>query len=304
MGLACSKGSTGNDCATVAEHTYVLLGADGAGKTSLLQALGTGDAGATVPTVGFDKALVQHANRPLTLFDVGGGPSIRAIWDAYYADVHAAIFLVDAADVPLLDEVHGLLHAAASHECLQGKPLLVVANKQDLPHAAGPDEVAEALRLHDLPGDAKLHRVVGAAIRGKMGLPSEGLGWLASMVDADMEGLDARREREREAQQMADRKRKEERKARLAAKRAAKEAEEAEAAAAAEAAIAETAIITPELKSAGSSARVDGGKDAAVQEMAQITVARAEASDGAPIIGTEPTPPPATMDCDESTTFK
>ena len=51
---------------------------------------------------------------------------------------------------------------ARQHAYLEGKPMLLMANKQDLPQSAAPVEVAEALELH-LLSDAAYHIVGGCA---------------------------------------------------------------------------------------------------------------------------------------------
>ena len=149
---------------------------------------------------------------------------------AHSADVHGAVFVVDAADAGRLDEARKLLHEAQEHERLRGKPLLVVANKQDLPQSAAPVEIAEALELH-LLSDAAYHIVGGCAkCGGTVGEPLlGGLGWLEKRVRADWGALQPRRERQKAEQKAEEARKRDERKARLAAKRAAREAEEAEA---------------------------------------------------------------------------
>ena len=84
-----------------AEQTIIMLGLDNGGKTTLVQCLASaqGQRDQTPqPTVGFRNDVAKIGSTPLTIFDVGGGIQIRGIWDAYYADVHAAVFVVDAAD--------------------------------------------------------------------------------------------------------------------------------------------------------------------------------------------------------------
>ena len=212
------------------EHTYILLGVDGAGKTSLMHRLKSEKIQAlptTVPTVGFDKVDIVRRRQKLTLFDVGGGKNIRGIWEAYFADVHAAIFIVDAADVARFAEVRDLLLQAGKHDFLAEKPMLIIANKEDLPHAAGEEEVSEALHVHELPGRMDNHRVIGCSIsaaESKLATAlDDGIDWLVEAVRTDFKMLDIRRENERKIKQAADEKRREERKERLRLKRAANE---------------------------------------------------------------------------------
>ena len=134
--------------------TLLLLGCDDAGKTSVACALKGEACGADgpTPTNGFDTAKVSRDGWELTLFDVGGGPKIRAIWPNYYSDAHAVLFVVDASAPERFADAAQLLREASDHPAVKGKPLLVLANKQDKPHACSGAELADALRLHELDG--------------------------------------------------------------------------------------------------------------------------------------------------------
>ncbi len=67
------------------------------------------------------------AGRRLVFYDLGGGSRIRGVWPQYYADVHALIYVVDAADASAarLEESARELHEAVLHPMVVGKPLLV-----------------------------------------------------------------------------------------------------------------------------------------------------------------------------------
>ena len=258
------KGGAAGSTANLKPMTVALLGCDNAGKTSLCAALTTEKipAGGPKPTTGFNNKSGKRANAALTLYDLGGGPSIRGIWDAYYADVHAAIFVVDASAPERFNEAATLLKEAWGHKFLQGKPLLVLANKQDVPSACSGPELADALRVHELQlltdpmakGSATATINTGVQIGSghlEDSMTGEGpniatasdldqsLKWLLEAVEHEYESLSSRVKREVKEKLDAENKKKEERKARLAAKRAAREKEEAEAAAALAAAQAE-----------------------------------------------------------------
>lgn len=222
--------------------TVVLIGCDNAGKSSLVKALAGQQVkpGGPDPTNGFQNATAQREGVALTLYDVGGGVNIRGIWKSYYADVHAAVFVVDAAAPERFAEAAKLLRDASQHEYLRGKPLLVLAHKQDQPHACSGAELAEAIRLFEIEGSGVTCQVgegslapaeVGSApstITAKSELDAS-LDWLLGRVRDEYEALGERVRRQAAEQQEAERQQKEARKARLAAKRAAREAEEAAA---------------------------------------------------------------------------
>ena len=148
---------------SVSERTLIMLGCDGAGKSTLVAAMRGGDVSKVTTTVGFDPHKCVLDGAPLRLFDVGGGEKIRGIWKCYYMEVHAAVFVVDASDPARFDEARALLHEAYATETLAGKPLLIIANKATLPQAAAEAAVAEGLRLSELPAGAPYHVCAGSA---------------------------------------------------------------------------------------------------------------------------------------------
>ena len=64
---------------SVSERTLIMLGCDGAGKSTLVAAMRGGDVSKVTPTVGFDPHKCVLDSAPLRLFDVGGGETIRGI---------------------------------------------------------------------------------------------------------------------------------------------------------------------------------------------------------------------------------
>lgn len=112
-----------------------VLGAGGAGKTSIVNALQGRFDPKVKPTIGFRPlSLLLGESTQLKLYDLGGGKKIRDIWDQYYHDVHGFIYVLDAADETLLDlesESRKLFQDTLNNSFLRGKPLLIFANKQD-----------------------------------------------------------------------------------------------------------------------------------------------------------------------------
>ena len=64
--------------------------------------------------------------------------------------MHGAIYVVDAADHARLEESRNELFGNSHHECLTGKPILVLANKQDLPSALPESDISAMLGLDQL----------------------------------------------------------------------------------------------------------------------------------------------------------
>ena len=52
---------------------------------------------AILPTVGLNVGRLEAFQAQLLIWDLGGAPGLRSIWDKYYADSHALLFVVDAS---------------------------------------------------------------------------------------------------------------------------------------------------------------------------------------------------------------
>ena len=69
----------------------------------------------------------------LNFWDLGGQEELQALWDKYFAECHAIIYTVDSNDRERVEESKKSFDAMIGNENLKGVPLLVLANKQDLP---------------------------------------------------------------------------------------------------------------------------------------------------------------------------
>ena len=62
------------------EVRILMLGLDGAGKTTILYKLKLGDNITTIPTIGFNVETLEYKNINFTVWDVGGQDKIRRLW--------------------------------------------------------------------------------------------------------------------------------------------------------------------------------------------------------------------------------
>lgn len=161
------------------EIRILILGLDGAGKTTILYRLQMGEVVTTKPTIGFNVETLKYKNLTLNIWDLGGQTSIRPYWRCYYSNTAAVIFVVDSTDKDRIDIACKELHTMLKEEELLDSALLVFANKQDLPGAMTAAEVSQALSLTDLK-DRSWSIVASSAIRGE-GL-TEGLDWLMDVI--------------------------------------------------------------------------------------------------------------------------
>ncbi|XP_064503410.1 ADP-ribosylation factor-like protein 11 [Pseudopipra pipra] len=147
MGKLISKGWKKRDA------QVVMLGLDFAGKSTLLYKLKSGQAVETCPTVGFNvESLQTPCGISFTLWDVGGQDSLRASWPDYLEDINTLVFVIDSTDMARLSEAAAALEEALSHPSMAGIPVLLLANKQEVPGALAPSELGEMLRRGRLAG--------------------------------------------------------------------------------------------------------------------------------------------------------
>ncbi|KAH7100437.1 ADP-ribosylation factor 3 [Auriculariales sp. MPI-PUGE-AT-0066] len=132
------------------EMRIVMIGCDGAGKTTILYKLKLGEVVTTIPTIGFNVETVSYKNICFTVWDVGGQHTIRPLWKHYYQNSQGVIFVVDSNDTDRIQEVADTLHDVLQYDDLRDAAVLILANKMDLPHVIPPAVLIEKLRLHQV----------------------------------------------------------------------------------------------------------------------------------------------------------
>ncbi|EQC32021.1 hypothetical protein SDRG_10220 [Saprolegnia diclina VS20] len=141
-----------------AEVHILIIGLDYAGKTTLLEQL-KGRFGKKPgipldkipPTVGLNIAKVDISRTNVIFWDLGGQERLRAIWSKYYSESHGIVFVLDAADEARFDEARSALDTMLANAELDGIPILLLANKNDLADAQDMGVIAECLGVASLP---------------------------------------------------------------------------------------------------------------------------------------------------------
>eukprot|EP00339_Tiarina_fusa_P018758 CAMPEP_0117054346 /NCGR_PEP_ID=MMETSP0472-20121206/37668_1 /TAXON_ID=693140 ORGANISM="Tiarina fusus, Strain LIS" /NCGR_SAMPLE_ID=MMETSP0472 /ASSEMBLY_ACC=CAM_ASM_000603 /LENGTH=188 /DNA_ID=CAMNT_0004769907 /DNA_START=46 /DNA_END=609 /DNA_ORIENTATION=- len=160
------------------ETNILMVGLDAAGKTTILYKLKLGEIVTTIPTIGFNVENVRYKNFGMTAWDVGGEDKIRPLWRHYYQNTTHLIFVIDSNDRGRIRDAKHELHLTLEEEQLEKIPLLVFANKQDLPNAMSVQEIQEELELPSIPSSHSWHIQASVATTGD-GL-REGLEWITS----------------------------------------------------------------------------------------------------------------------------
>jgi small GTP-binding protein len=144
----------------------VLLGLDGSGATTILYQLLLQRRLQTIPTLGQNHERVTVNGIELNCWDIGGLETLRKLWAQYSAEADGIVFVIDSTDrsrfnpaakelkelfIPAADAKEGTAVRCASPNV----PLLVLANKQDLPDAATIEELSSAINFESLPSISK-----------------------------------------------------------------------------------------------------------------------------------------------------
>ncbi|XP_007904431.1 ADP-ribosylation factor-like protein 9 [Callorhinchus milii] len=137
------------------DKQILVLGLDGAGKTSILNCLATSKVKrSTAPTQGFNAMCIHTGDCKLDFLEIGGSYNLRSYWNLYLSRAQLLVYVVDAADherLPLAkQELHKLLKEDPQ------LPLVLLANKQDVDGALNISELHRNLSLHNVNYERKL----------------------------------------------------------------------------------------------------------------------------------------------------
>ena len=155
----------------------LIIGLDHAGKTTILEKIKAQFSHTPSlpperipPTVGMNLAKIQMKGSKIVFWDLGGQKKMRSIWERYYKEANAVVFVVDSADIGRLEEAKAAFDEVCENEllALHDVPVLTIANKQDLPNAQSPGDLAMSFySQHDgLPDRTRVFAVNAIAGQG------------------------------------------------------------------------------------------------------------------------------------------
>jgi ADP-ribosylation factor related protein 1 len=98
----------------------LIIGLDHAGKTTILEKIKAQFSNTPSlpperipPTVGMNLAKIQMKGSKIVFWDLGGQKKMRSIWERYYKEANAVVFVVDSADVGRLEEAKAAFETLA-----------------------------------------------------------------------------------------------------------------------------------------------------------------------------------------------
>ncbi|XP_055061193.1 ADP-ribosylation factor-like protein 13B isoform X4 [Misgurnus anguillicaudatus] len=217
--------------------TLVMVGLDNVGKTATVRGIQGESPLDVAPTVGFSKVDLKQGKFEVTIFDLGGGKRIRGIWKNYYSESYGVVFVVDSSDVQRIQETRDTIAEVLRHPRIAGKPVLVLANKQDQDGALAEADIIESLSLEKLVNENKClcqiepcSAVLGYGKKVDKSIKN-GLNWLLNNIAKDYEAISERVQKDtadQKAQEEQDKKERAERVRKIREERDRQEREEVE----------------------------------------------------------------------------
>ncbi|XP_072016158.1 uncharacterized protein [Amphiura filiformis] len=159
------------------EMRILIVGLAAAGKTTIL--LKFGAIITTTPTPGFNVETMVYKNINFTSWDLGGQDNFRPIWRHYLQNTQGLIFVLDSNDRERVVDAREELMGMIDEEHVFDKPVLILANKQDLPNAMDVAEVTDKLGLSNIRGRAWFIQATSATSGDGL---YEGLDWLTNNI--------------------------------------------------------------------------------------------------------------------------
>ena len=108
-------------------------------------------------TVGLNVGKAETMGIRLLFWDLGGQAELQSMWEKYFAEAHAVVYVIDSTDGKRLHAsqqtfgtdtspvcivfIHSFSDEMISHRLLESVPVLLLANKQDLDDAMSVESI-------------------------------------------------------------------------------------------------------------------------------------------------------------------
>ena len=150
-----------------------------AGKTTILYRLSLGQLVKTTPTIGSNVEELTYNNVKFQAWDLGGQESTRSVWDVYYMNTDAIVYVIDSMDDEYYEESKIQFHKMLNNPALKNATILIFANKQDLPGAKTVNKLIEDYEFDKIKSHI-WHIQSCSALKGE-GLVT-GIKWLSEQL--------------------------------------------------------------------------------------------------------------------------
>ncbi|XP_053930337.1 ADP-ribosylation factor-like protein 14 [Cuculus canorus] len=162
MGLQNTKHSK------VKQANILMLGLDSAGKSTLLYKFKCNEVFLTTPTIGFNVDMIEtRKDFTMTFWDIGGQQKMRQAWCNFLENADGLLYVVDSSDKQRLEESKKEFVLILRNEFIKNVPVIVLANKQDLPGALNAEEITRRLNMKKYCSDRNWYVQPCCALTGE-----------------------------------------------------------------------------------------------------------------------------------------
>ena len=165
------------------DMNLLVVGLDNSGKTSIINFLKSADSkiSSVSPTVGFSVENFSAKSLNFTAFDMSGQSRYRNLWEHYYRQTDAIIFVIDSSDKMRLVVCKEEFESMLNHADIKNRniPILILANKIDIRGACSTNDIRGELELDRIR--SKTWRIFGSNALNGEGV-NEAFDWLAQEI--------------------------------------------------------------------------------------------------------------------------
>ncbi|XP_018022133.1 ADP-ribosylation factor-like protein 13B [Hyalella azteca] len=213
--------------------TLLLVGLDNAGKTTAAKGILGEPLETVAPTLGFVPEVLQYRGCDVTLFDLGGAAKLRPVWTRYFAEVRQYVLVgsgLKPSATDRVDECRAALQELLAHRRIAGKPVLILANKQDVDGAMDEMDIVEMLDIettvnkYKCPTRVETCSAIAISSNNKPDKPiADGFRWLLDTIVVHYAELQGRVEHDVEKERLRAQRKLEQVKERIRHRRAEEE---------------------------------------------------------------------------------
>jgi len=157
----------------------LLLGLEASGKSSIFERMTkSGNQNSPLSTDPRTGSFIVDSVS-YVLWDFDGSQNSTRVWQLYFEVAQAIIFVVDSTNRDSFQQIKLEIESLMEIEENKKKPLLVLANKQDLPNSNSVSQICDSLRLFNLRNIEWYLQASSAVTEDGI---SEGLSWLSQRL--------------------------------------------------------------------------------------------------------------------------
>ncbi|XP_036127617.1 ADP-ribosylation factor-like protein 13A [Molossus molossus] len=174
--------------------TIIIIGLENSGKTVFMETFHRVLPSKIESCMKYKLTTVLLDEYEVSIYDLNGDMKGREIWPNYYAQAHGLVFVLDSSDLGRMQEVKITLTHLLSDARVAGKPILLLANKQDKKNALLPCDIIKYLFLERIVNNKSMCRLEPCSaiqnLQRRDHQPViEGLRWLLAAIQNKQEEL-------------------------------------------------------------------------------------------------------------------